>query len=185
VASIGHVFVGMAAARAFAFRDPPRQIGAWMIRMSALSLLPDLDVFAFAFDVPYEAPWGHRGATHSPAFALLVAAATVALAAALGKRGRWLAWLFGWSFAVVASHGVLDALTDGGRGVELLWPLGTKRYFLPWQPIPVAPLGPRLFGAEGRRVMLEECVYFAPFLIAALAPWGLFATSRRTPPPAP
>ena len=29
----------------------------------ALSILPDLDVLAFRFGIPYAAPFGHRGAT--------------------------------------------------------------------------------------------------------------------------
>ncbi|MEO6022039.1 MAG: metal-dependent hydrolase [Burkholderiales bacterium] len=36
------------------------------------TLLPDLDVIAFHFGVPYDSPFGHRGFTHSFAFAALI-----------------------------------------------------------------------------------------------------------------
>lgn len=37
------------------------------------SVLPDADVLAFSFGIPYEHPLGHRGFTHSILFALLFA----------------------------------------------------------------------------------------------------------------
>ena len=40
----------------------------------------------------------------------------------------------------MASHGVLDALTDGGPGVAFLAPFDDTRYFFPWRPIRVSPL---------------------------------------------
>jgi protein-S-isoprenylcysteine O-methyltransferase Ste14 len=83
---------------------------------------------------------------------------------------------------VLATHGLLDTLTDGGRGVALLWPFSLERYFAPWQPIPVAPIGPRLFAPDGWRLMAHEAVLFLPiWLIAAwprlgkaFARWGDF-----------
>ena len=69
MASVGHIAVGMAAARAYDPRRAPRwtAMAAW----SALAMLPDLDVIGFALGVHYGDPWGHRGAAHS----LLMAAA--------------------------------------------------------------------------------------------------------------
>ena len=43
--------------------------------------------------------------------------------------------------ALLASHALLDTLTDGGLGAALLWPFNFTRYFAPWRPIPVAPIG--------------------------------------------
>ena len=34
------------------------------------SVIPDVDVVAFKFGIPYESQWGHRGFTHSLVFAL-------------------------------------------------------------------------------------------------------------------
>ena len=64
MASIGHVAVGMAAARAF--HPGPRSrwlLFASMLFWSALSMLPDADVIGFQFGIRYSDPWGHRGAT--------------------------------------------------------------------------------------------------------------------------
>ena len=35
------------------------------------SILPDFDVIAFKFGIPYSHPFGHRGFTHSILFAIL------------------------------------------------------------------------------------------------------------------
>ena len=72
MASLGHVAVGMAAARIWNRGAKP----SWtsMAGWSALSLLPDADVIGFSMGVEYGDPWGHRGATHSIAFAVGVAA---------------------------------------------------------------------------------------------------------------
>jgi inner membrane protein len=131
------------------------------------SCLPDLDVVGFKFGVPYQAPFGHRGAAHSLAFAAtcglllgLIARAMDFPAVSLGMAGG----------VVMASHGLLDTLTDGGLGVALLWPFSNTRYFAPWRPIPVAPIGSRLFEARGIHLMLHECVLFLPFFIFGLWP---------------
>jgi inner membrane protein len=157
VASIGHVAVGLAAAR---LRGNPtlHDFVAW----SALSLLPDADVIGFALGVPYAAPFGHRGAAHS----LFVAAIAGLLIGLLARR----AWLGAGAALVVASHGLLDTLTDGGLGVALLWPFSTQRFFAPWRPLPVAPIGVRLLGAYGLHVMLVELAWFAPLVVYGLWP---------------
>jgi len=66
MASIGHVAVGMAAAKHFTAREPSGlgKLLRTMVAFSALSLLPDIDVIGFPLGVPYGAPFGHRGASH-------------------------------------------------------------------------------------------------------------------------
>src|SRR5688572_10480141 len=49
-------------------------------------------------------------------------------------------------FACTASHGLLDAMTDGGRGIAFFSPFSNHRYFLPWRPIRVSPIGGIDFG---------------------------------------
>jgi inner membrane protein len=71
---------------------------------------------------------------------------------------------------VMASHGLLDTLTDGGLGIALLWPFSNARYFATWRPIPVAPIGPRLFGARGILLMLHESILFLPLFVMGLWP---------------
>ena len=177
MASIGHVAVGMAAARihAPAVDDAPR---CWssMAWWSALSLLPDADVIGFSLGVEYGDPWGHRGATHSLTFAIALAAA-IGLVAPMFRLRRLRTWLT--ATAVLASHGLLDTLTDGGLGCALLWPFDLTRYFAPWRPIPVAPIGLAMFSRFGLIVLLTECVFFAPLLVIALR-----SAHARRPAPA-
>jgi len=165
MASIGHVAVGMAAARASS--TGRATVATWrsMVSWSALSLLPDADVIGFSFGVQYGDPWGHRGATHSLAFALITGA-FVGLAA---RRFRW-SPLRLWAMAtgVLVSHGLLDTMTDGGLGCALLWPFDLTRYFAPWRPIPVAPIGLAFFTPSGLIVSLTELVLFAPLVAYAL-----------------
>jgi inner membrane protein len=162
--TVGHLAVGLAAAR---LRRPPTGFGrwTWTLGLGALALLPDLDVVAFPLGIKYGAPFGHRGALHSLAVALLVGVIIWSAATVL-KLPALRAALTG--ALVVASHGLLDSLTDGGRGIALLWPFSNHRFFAPWRPIPVAPLGVRLFSPAGLSVMIHEVVLFFPvFLIAA------------------
>src|SRR5580765_2427859 len=102
MASVGHVAVGMAAARVYTSSRGLRWPAAAL--WSSLSLLPDIDVIGFAFGVRYADPWGHRGAAHSLTMAL-----------ALGVTAGWVArWLKRPAFktmllasGVLASHGLL------------------------------------------------------------------------------
>ena len=168
MAGLGHIAVGLAAGRFLSSRPGVRlSFGAAALGLTALSMAPDLDVIAFAFGIPYEAPFGHRGASHAVATALLVAA----VLAGLPRRGgtsRPLAFVL--VFGVVVSHGLLDTLTDGGRGIALLWPLDDARHFAPWRPIPVSPIGAGLLSSRGATVMLTELVAFAPLWLWALWP---------------
>ncbi len=168
MASIGHIAVGMAATKLFRRGRHARwPLTAAMAAWSCLSLLPDLDVVGFHFGVRYAARWGHRGATHSFVFALGVAAVTCVVA----RRFRLDALrTFAFAAAVVASHAVLDTMTDGGLGCALLWPFDPRRYFAPWRPIPVAPIGQRFFSERGLSVALTELVFFAPLFLYALWP---------------
>ena len=158
MASLLHVAVGEAAGRLWAGRPS----GSAALAFSALSMLPDADVLAFVAGIPYGAPFGHRGASHSLAFALACGLAV----GLVGRRGR----LGVLAAAVVASHPLLDALTDGGLGVALLWPLSDQRIFAPWRPIPVAPIGAGFLSARGLRVVLAELLPSLPLLAFGLWP---------------
>lgn len=92
------------------------------------SLVPDLDVVAWRFDVGHSSFWWHRGATHSLGFAVALAALAAAVAGRLRAPPR-VAFLF--VAAATASHGLLDMLTTGGSGIALLWPLSDERFFFP------------------------------------------------------
>lgn len=132
-----------------------------MLAFSALSMLPDADVIAFVLRIPYEAPFGHRGATHSIAFAALCAVVPLVL-----RQWRAAALVFG----LVLSHPLLDMLTDGGLGCAIFFPISSKRFFWPVQPIPVAPIGAGMLSRRGLWVVLVESVLFLPFVLYALRP---------------
>ena len=64
-------------------------------------------------------------------------------------------WLY--FFLATASHGLLDAMTDGGLGVAFFSPFDNRRYFLPWTPIRVSPIGIEpFFTARGLEVLEER-----------------------------
>jgi inner membrane protein len=168
MASIGHIAVGMATARIYRRRQAIRwSLFTSMVVWAFISLLPDADVLGFRFGIAYSDPWGHRGATHSFAFSLLLGVAIGGLAGLF--RLPVLRTMVA-ATAVLASHAVLDTLTDGGLGCALLWPFDNTRYFAPWNPIPVAPIGRAFFSAQGLHVALVEAVLFAPVLLVAFWP---------------
>ncbi len=167
MASIGHVAVGLALGRLGAATASPLRRAASMLGLSALAMLPDADVVAFALGIPYGAQWGHRGASHSLALAGLVSLA-VAAGTRLARGPALKAGLL--AFVAVGSHGVLDAMTTGGLGAALLWPFTQARYFLPLRPIPVAPIGAGMLSARGLHVVSVELLLFLPFWAYALWP---------------
>jgi inner membrane protein len=120
----------------------------------AACILPDLDVLAFRLGIPYEHALGHRGFSHA-----LLTAGVAGLAAMLAAP-----WLGSTRRAVLlfvalcmASHGLLDMLTDGGKGVALFWPFTEQRLFFPWHPVEVSPLRlDRILSARGLEVALSE-----------------------------
>jgi inner membrane protein len=167
VASLGHIAVGLAAARIDA--SAPNDRRSWRVAAllwSALSFLPDADVIGFSFGVRYEDEWGHRGASHSLVFALL-AGVLVGLLAPRFKRPAIRTGLIGT--IVLASHGLLDTLTDGGLGIALFWPFDLTRYFAPWTPIPVSPIGLAFLSPYGLFVAAWEAVLFGPVWWFALS----------------
>ncbi len=172
---IGHAIIGCAAGRLYAGRDPSGvRLAASMTGFVAASMAPDLDVIAFGLGIPYGAEWGHRGAFHSPAMGLALAA----VAGAVGKLLRQPFWrVFLVAALVSVSHGLLDTLTSGGHGIAVLWPLSTERIFAPWRPIPVSSIGPSALSAEGWPVIRTELLLFSPLLAYAVWP------RRRRPSP--
>ena len=123
------------------------------------SVLPDLDVIGFLFGIEYGDLWGHRGLTHSVLFAALLAGILVALwyrgKPAIARTG-----LFLYFFLCTASHGVLDAMTDGGLGVAFFSPFDTTRYFFPVRPVLVSPIGiNEFFNVYGVRVLASEAAW--------------------------
>lgn len=110
---------------------------------------PDLDVIGFSLGIDYGDPFGHRGITHSIFFAALLALGVVSFVFPRGvpKLSRFSLWLF--LFLATASHGFLDAMTNGGLGVAFFAPFYNARFFFPWRPVQVSPIGITNFIADG------------------------------------
>lgn len=122
------------------------------------SILPDADVLAFKFGIPYEHMFGHRGITHSVFFALLLALLVVFIFyrnQVYTRSIKFKLWLY--FFACTVSHGILDAMTTGGRGIAFWAPFSEERIFLPWRMIKVSPIQVAdFFGEWGIRVIKSE-----------------------------
>jgi inner membrane protein len=146
------------ARRDVASSDAQRRRTRRLVWLGALAAMaPDLDVLAFAFGIPYADLLGHRGLWHSLPFAAVVASALAWLALRGDEPApAWhRAWLY--LFCCIGSHGVLDAATNGGLGVALLAPFDATRFFLPFRPIEVSPLGvSAFFSARGLAVIESE-----------------------------
>ncbi|MEK6551421.1 MAG: metal-dependent hydrolase [Pseudomonadota bacterium] len=150
------------------------------------SILPDADVLAFYFRIPYDHPFGHRGFSHSIFFAFLVGLAGFAAARAFGTT-RAVASFF--LFVSTVSHGLLDALTNGGLGIAFFAPFDNTRYFLPWQVIEASPLtSSRFLSARGWAVIQSELrwvwlpVIALSMLLLALR-LGMIRLRKLTPSP--
>jgi inner membrane protein len=150
---------------------------------AALAVLPDLDVVGLALGWGLDHPLGHRGLSHSLiAAAALAAVATFAVPShpAESRRRAWLVLAL-----AAASHGLLDACTNGGRGVAFFAPLVDTRWHFPVRPIEVSPIGVwAFFSRRGFDVLTNEVVWlWAPSLAALALSWAIRRrpTGRRTP----
>lgn len=141
---------------------------------------PDLDSIGFRFGIHYGDFWGHRGFTHSIVFAALMAAAVVFILGKAPPLSRAKVWLF--LFLATASHGLIDAMTNGGLGIAFFSPFNNDRYFLPWRPVVVAPISiRRFFSGRGTEVMESELLWlWVPAILFGAVVW-LFRRRRAVP----
>jgi inner membrane protein len=122
---------------------------------AACSVIPDLDVIGFRFGIRYNDMLGHRGFTHSIVFAAVLGGLLTLTLFRDDQGGNWLTFIF--LLLSTLSHSLLDMLTNGGLGVGLFAPFSNERYFFPWRPIEVSPIGVgSFFSAWGVRVILSE-----------------------------
>ena len=163
-----HAVAGAAIAQIVA-PSPIRRTATWI--GAALAVLPDADVIGFQFGIQYSDIFGHRGFTHSLAFACAASAIVVACWRAPVNRFQRFACLA----VAAASHGILDAFTDGGLGVAFFAPFDSSRYFFPFRPIRVSPIDiPAFFSQRGVTVMASEFPWvWCPALAAILLAWAV------------
>ena len=153
---LSHAVAASAISVAFYRPNVPKRV--WIAGI-ACSVLPDLDVIGFRFGIRYGDFWGHRGFSHSLAFAALLAAViTAGILRTQPQISR--VCIFVYLFLSAVSHALLDAMTNGGLGVAFFAPFDHQRYFLPWRPIRVSPIGvSRFFGARGLAVLKTELLW--------------------------
>lgn len=160
----GHALLGIGLAKAIS-----RRTTAKILVLSALcTIIPDADVVGFFAGIPYDHPLGHRGFSHSILFALLfslLVKQAFVREVPLGSAKGLLLWTV--FFLSTLSHSILDAMTTGGLGVGFFVPFEQERYFFPWRPIKVSPIGIANFFSEwGLRVIKSEAIWIGiPSLI--------------------
>jgi inner membrane protein len=132
----------------------------WLLAATC-AIIPDVDGIGFQLGVPYDSMFGHRGFTHSFFFAALFSLIVVSAFYRQYQRfsSKW--WIyFAFFFVVTASHPVLDAMTNGGKGVAFFAPFSNERYFFPFRPIQVSPMtAARFFSEHGLKVMKSEFIW--------------------------
>ena len=143
--------------------------------------LPDIDVVGFTFGIRYNDLLGHRGLTHSFAFALFVGVLVVLVFFRKLPRPASIWALIVYFTVVTASHPLLDAMTDGGRGVALLAPFSNARYFFPWRPIKVSPIGLGFFSERGIAVAVSEFLWIWLPSLAVIGSSALLAGWNNSP----
>jgi inner membrane protein len=160
---------GLGAAGSPGARMPVR----YWVTVAIIAVLPDLDVVVYPLGLNAPHILGHRGITHSLPFAAVFSAFVVWL---VFRDVAWRpVWLRLWVvfFAAMASHGVLDAMTNGGQGIAFFAPFSDARWHFPWQPILVSPIGVKaFFSIDGLRVLRNEVVsVWLPSAIVAATAW--------------
>jgi inner membrane protein len=143
-----HGVVGLGIGTLYARSKMP--VSFWLLA-ALLPMLPDVDSL---WDAPYGSMLGHRGFTHSLLFALVVSLA----AAALPRHRLNYVPLVIFFFIITGSHGILDAFTDGGFGIPLLWPFSSHR-FGPRGPIHVSDIAFEIPNWRTSRTVRTELLY--------------------------
>lgn len=149
----------------------PRELCTWKFLTLGIlcSIIPDADVITFQFGIPYDHFWGHRGFTHSILFAFLFSAFLTVVFYWKAFKSPLAGLIFLFLFLSTLSHSLLDALTNGGLGIAFFSPWDNARYFFPWRPIQVSPIGASHFkGQAAYQVLRSEAVWIGIPAIALL-----------------
>lgn len=137
-----------------------KRVKRWFWFLTALcAIIPDADVVGFSFGVERGSMLAHRGFTHSIVFAFLFGALVALFARRFLQTGISYAKLFIFFSLATLSHPLLDMLTDGGSGVALFAPFSAERFFFPYRPVEVSPIGMGFFSARGYDVIISEIIW--------------------------
>lgn len=178
--AFAHALTAVTVGKLYSGKPQPPKF--WLLGIFC-SVIPDADVLAFKFGIPYGHMFGHRGFTHSFFFAAVLALLLVLLffrkdfltsdqpirqidendvldTGARMTSGSSRLKLFGvWLYLFIcsASHNILDAMTTGGKGIAFWAPFSDERVWLPWRVIRVSPIRASDFFSEwGVRVLKSE-----------------------------
>ena len=169
-----HALLPLAVAIAAAKRPVP-----WVFLFVTMfaSAAPDIDgLFKHFLGVPPTSVYGHRGACHSLFAALAAGLVAAAYHKPLGVRPLTAGILVAGS---MASHGILDMMTNGGRPVAYLWPLSPIRLFADWRPIHSSPVHmTHLVSHMFERLLSDIRQLILPMFVAAFAVRGISSGSR-------
>jgi inner membrane protein len=173
--STTHALVPVAAAIAVS-----RPLAHWrLVAFAAVAAMaPDLDAIANPmFGLQADSIYSHRGFTHS----LFIAMGAGILAAIIHRRLRvrplTAAAVVG---GAMASHGLLDMMSDTGLPVAILWPLSATRLYAHWRPIHGGELELSRWATQlPPRLETELWQLILPMLAAALAIRGCRTLIRR------
>ena len=154
----GHIIVAYAMGKTI--RPEFRTSTFWGLTV-ACCLLPDVDVIGLLLGIPYEHVMGHRGFSHSLFFGVMVGGVVAWLAFPYFQfRSQSYGILVVYFSGVTVSHGMLDAMTNGGLGIAFFAPFDPTRYFFPWRPLTVPPIGILEFFSEwGLGVLVSELIW--------------------------
>jgi inner membrane protein len=184
-AILSHAVAG--AGIAAALRPGPRPPARYWILAVACAVAPDLDIVVVWMGANYLGMFGHRGFMHSISFAAALAA-LLSYGVFSSPRWRELRFRAGIAFfAAGVSHGILDAMMSGGRGVAFFAPFSPGRFHLPIRPIRASPLTSYIFLREGGiRVSGSEIawIWVPATLLFVLATWFWRRRKMRTIIPA-
>jgi len=152
---LSHVPAALGVASVAAPALAPRRY--WVVA-GLCGIIPDVDFAGALFGNRAYSDFfgGHRGFTHGIPFAVALGGL---LAWGAFRDARWDGYQFRLALAfalALATHGVLDAMTDNGPPIAFSSPFTPERYTFPWHPInPSAPAGMRGF-AEVSWVLWNE-----------------------------
>lgn len=168
-----HALVPLAGALAIGNASVRRPLLIWAALAAAapdLDCLTDPDLWSGRWGVPDASIFSHRGAAHSLFAAVAIGLVAAAFHRRLGVRPLAAAVIIG---AAMATHGILDMMTDASRPVAYLWPLSSARLVADWRPIHSSPITwtnlPSLLWARQLSELREVIV---PMFAAALGMRG-------------
>lgn len=157
-----HAIVGFTIAK---LTTQPKTFARLPYIAAVCAMLPDADVLAFNFGIEYQSMWGHRGFSHSILFAVIVAVIYYLIFFRSKAQPITNSIII---FAAILSHGLIDALTNGGLGVGFAIPFSSERYFFPYNPVLVSPIGARFFSHYGWQVLQSEFIFLIVPCLGAL-----------------